>query len=1109
MLKRVLLLFMLSFTGYFLYAQVTTSAISGSVKDKSGQGLTGATIIATHTPSGTKYTTVSQSNGQFNISNMRVGGPYLVEVSYVGFQTQRENEVYLKLGEASVFNLILENAGNLEQVVVTASRRNNILNANRTGAVTNIGRTQIERLPTISRSINDLSRLTPQSNGASVGGGNNRQNYITVDGSDFNNAFGIGSNLPAGGAPISLDALEEISVNITPFDIRQSGFIGSSLNAVTRAGTNNFTGSAYYFFRTEKQQGNKVGKESFPKQKLDFDQYGIRVGGPIIKNKLFFFLNYETETQTSPGQQRLAATGSAPFGSSNNIARPTVDELNAISDYLRTNYEYETGGYQDYPFESPRKKYLARVDWNISSKHRLNVRYSNVKSKTPSFVSGSLGSTGITGVTGSRTDNTALHFKNSNYFQENNFNSIAAELNSTFGKVSNNLRVSRNNQNEPRSVESSLFPFVDIMKDNLFFTSFGYEPFSYGNLRDVLIYSAVDNVTWTSGKHSFIFGGQVDFTDTKNGFQPLGASYYRFASFDDFKNGVKPLDFTLTYSLLPNFQQAFPSFKFSQYSAYGQDEISLGKTFKLTLGLRADLTTYPDVTEVKTNPLVAGLTFAEGAKINTGTLPKPTINWAPRVGFNWDVHGDRSFQVRGGTGIFTGRIPFVWIVGQSGNSGMLQVTQNYNGQNNTPGPFNPDPAFYRPATVPQAGTVVPSTVTAFSEDFKNPQSWKTSLGIDKRLPGGFVGTLEGIFNKDIRTTYSRNVNLVNPQSLNISGYPDNRLIYPNATNQKYLNPLTAATKSASNPNPSTPVANGDTRGTQTFTSILTGNENRGYYFSLTAKLEKQFTRGFFGTIAYVFSNAANLYDGSGDQPVNTWNLIAHVNGPNFPTLGTASYVLPHRVVASVSYRKEFIKHLGTSLSLFYEGAHQGRFSYTYGGDFNRDGANFDLIYIPKDPSEIDFTNKTISGVVYTAQQQKDLLFSYIEQDKYLRKHKGQYAERNAALLPWRNQFDVKFLQDIFTNFAGKRNTLQFSVDVFNLANLINRDWGLTQTTNSGFNGQILIPQNQASLVPGGTVRPTFQLATDRNHIITETFRDNTSLSSTYYMQFGLRYIFGQ
>ncbi|MCW3113986.1 MAG: TonB-dependent receptor [Segetibacter sp.] len=1111
LIKKFLLTILVFLVPFLMHAQVTTSSITGAVKKAAGEALEGATISATHTPSGTKYSTISRSGGRFNITNMQVGGPYDITVTYVGLQPQRFSDIYLRLSESFVLDATMQPSSTaLADVVVSTTGRNSILNANRTGAVTNIGRREIERLPTISRSINDMSRLTPQANGQAVGGGNYRQNQITVDGAEFNNAFGIGGNLPAGGSPISLDALEEISVNITPFDVRQSGFIGSALNAVTRAGTNNFSGSAYTFFRTDKQQGNQVGKDQFTTQRRDYKQYGARIGGPIIKNKLFFFLNYENEKDVRPGQEKFAATPGAGFGSAANIARPTAAELDMISAYLKTKYEYETGPYQGYDFEDTRVKYLARVDWNISDNHRFNVRYSHVDSKTPSFVSTSFGSTGITGAVGNRQDIQALHFKNSNYFQENNFYSFAAELNSKLGKFSNSLRFSRNRQNEPRSTESSLFPFVDILKGDRTFTSFGYEPFSFGNLRDVKISSVVDNLVWTSGKNTFTAGAQADFTNTKNGFQPLGASYYRFASWEDFVNGVKPLDFTQTYSLLPGFEQAYPSFKFAQYSVYGQDEIAVNTKLRLTVGLRADLTTYPNVTEVKTNPLVAALTFENGVKINTGKLPKPAINWAPRVGFNWDVKGDRSFQIRGGTGIFTGRVPFVWIVGQSGNSGMLQVTQNYNGQASTPGPFNPDPAAYRPATVPQAGTIIPSTVTSFSENFKNPQTWKTTLGFDKRLPGGFIGSLEAIYNRDIRVAYSRNVNLVNPVPLSVSGYPDNRLFYPNAFNQRYINPLTSAIRSTTNPNPSTAVPNGDVRGTQSFTSIVTDNENQGHYYSITARLEKQFTRGLFGQVAYTFSDAESLYEGAGDQPVNTWNLIPSVNGPNFPSLGRPNFVVPHRVIVSLSYRKEFLKHLGTTLSLFYEGSNQGRFSYLYGGDFNRDGANNDLIYIPRDATEITFAPLTVgsgaSAVTYTPQQQSDYFFKYIEQDKYLRKHKGEYAERNGGLLPWRNQVDVRFLQDVFTTIGGKRNTLQFSIDIFNFGNMLNSSWGAVQTTNAS-NGQILVPVNTSSLAPGGTTKPTFRLATDISGPVTSTFRNVLGLSSTYYMQFGLRYIF--
>lgn len=1095
MLKRlsILLLFTL-LVSQVLLAQVTSSSMSGTVVDKNGDPLAGATISAVHQPSGTNYTTVASNQGIFNIANMRVGGPYVINITYAGLQPFRLENVQLLLAETFQVNAVMsQDAQTLETVVVAGGRRRSV---ERTGAATNIGVRQINTMPSVSRSINDLSRLTPQSNGAAVGGGNYRQNYVTVDGSDFNNAFGIGSNLPAGGNPVSLDALEEISINITPFDIRQSNFIGSSLNAVTRAGTNNFSGSVYTFFRNQNQQGNKVKGDEFTQQNFQYNQYGFRVGGPIIKNKLFFFLNGEQEKTIRPGQQRFAATTSAPFGSAPNIARPTASELDAISNYLRTTYNYETGPYQGYDFEADRLKILARLDWNISNNHRLNLRYSHNEGKDPAFMSGSTGSTGNTFSSGAgRTDINALHFKNSNYFQETNFYSTQLELNSTFGRIGNNLRLSYNNQNEPRSTESTVFPFVDILKDGQPFTSFGHEPFSLGNLREVQIYSLVDNVTTTIGKHNLLGGLQVDYSTTKNGFQPLGMSYYRFNSWEDFVNGANPNDFAYTHSLQPGYAQAFPSFKFMQFSLYGQDEITFSPKFRMTVGLRADYTTFPDVEEVKTNPLVANLTFANNTRINTGELPKPKVMLSPRLGFNYDVNGDRSLMLRGGTGIFTGRIPFVWIVGQSGNSGMLQVTRSFNGTaNNQNRPFKPDPTAYFPATPPQAGTVIPTNITSFSDDFTMPQTWKTSLAVDARLPGGIVGTVEGIFNRDVNVLYSRNVNLVAPQPLNIAGYPDNRLVYPVSNTQKYINPLNGQGVYSAT-------------GTNQLNAIVSDNESKGYYFSLTTRLEKQFSGGLYANIAYTYSRAENLYDGAGDQPINTWNLIPSVNGPNTTELSHAGYVVPHRVIAAISYRKEFLKHLGTTLSLFYEGSHQGRFSYVYNGDFNRDIVNSDLLYIPRDPSEITFVNNTISGTIYTPQQQSDAFFAFIEQDKYLRERKGQYAERNGALLPWRNQLDVKFLQDIFTNLGGKRNTLQFSIDVFNFGNLLNSKWGITQTTNAS---ALLIPANATgttAFTPGGAVRPTFRLSPDRGALASKSFRDNLNLSSTYYMQFGLRYIF--
>ena len=1117
MLKRLSILLMFTLlVSQVLMAQVTSSSMSGSVKGVGGDALAGATITATHTPSGTVYTTTSKSNGQFAIPNMRVGGPYRIVVTYVGYQAQTFEDAFLKLAEDFVVDATLATTQEtLANVVVTTAGRGSILNANRTGTTTNIGTRQINNLPSISRSINDLTRLTPQATSTSqgsIGGGNYRQNYITVDGADFNNTFGIGSNLPAGGSPISLDALEEISINVTPYDVKQSGFIGSAINAVTRSGTNNFAGSVYTFWRNQNQQGNKVGyNDRLTRQNLDVKTYGFRLGGPIIKNKLFFFANYETGTTVQPGQLNVAATSSNPFGSQNpNVSRPTATELDAISDYLLKNYNYATGPYQGYDNESENTRLVGRLDWNITNNHRFNVRYSQVESKSPSFVSTSRSPLGGYANGAGRTNNNALWFKNSNYFQDANFYSLSAELNSTFGKFANVFRGTYTHQNDPRSSESSVFPLVDILKDGQPFTTFGYEPFTFGNLRDVKTYSFVDYVTWNTGKHTWTVGGQADFSATKNGFQRFGTSYYTFRSWEDFVGGVKPLDYAITYSLTPGYAQAFPRFKFAQYSLYGQDEININNKLRITAGLRVDLPTYLDVEEIKSHPLVEKLSFAGGEKINTGLLPKNRLMWSPRFGFNWDVKGDRSLQLRGGSGIFTGRVPTVWIVAQSGDAGLIQFTQTYETRTAdrndptkfvTPGPFNPDPRAYLPATPPTAGTAIPSTVAATDRDFRFPQAWKSSLALDTRLPGGIIATIEGIYNKDLFIAKGRNPNLVAPKPLNVTGYPDNRPIYPVDVKDKFINPLTAANAAT---NPSTPVPNGDTRGTQSFNPVVLDNAKDGYYWSVSAKLEKQFRSGWNASIAYVMSEAKNLYDGSGDQLLNTWSLTQVVGEANNPELSYANYIVPHRVVASVSYRKEWLKHLGTTISLFFEGSTQGRYSYTYSSDFNRDGQTNDLIYVPRNASEISFADFTYNGVLYTARQQSDIFFRLVEQDPYLSSRRGKYAERNGAELPWRNQLDVKFAQDIFTNLAGRRNTLQFTLDIFNFGNMLNPRWGVFKTVNAS---SILVPTNVNNLVPGGTVKPTFRLQTDRNQPVSSLFRENNSISSTYYMQFGLRYIF--
>lgn len=1098
--KRMFMMLTLLFISVMMFGQAsTTSGINGKIVDPNGKPLAGATVVAVHVPSGSQYGALANGDGFFSVQGMRPGGPYTIEVSFIGYSKKSFTDISLLLGESFVLNTSLEEVSTQLSEVVVVGAKAPVFNSEKNGASINISNRQLSSMPTISRSINDLTRLTPQANGNQIGGGNYRQNFITVDGAQFNNAFGIGTNLPGNGSPISIDAIDQISVNITPYDVRQSGFIGASVNAVTRSGSNEFSGSAYTFMQNEKYKGNKVGDAtysqtesgSFKRNPSDYSMQGFRLGGPIIKNKLFFFLNFETEKTSVPGPPRVAATPDAP-ADGKNIARPTATDMDMISAYLRDTYGYETGPYQGYSFQSPGKKFLARIDWNINKNHKFNIRYSYMASKDPSSPSTSV-SPFTSLYTGNRQSIDAMWYKNSGYFQERNFSSLSAELNSSFGggKYMNTLRATYSFQDEPRSTEGKLFPFVDILKDGKPYTSFGTELFSYGNTREVSTITINDDFTWSMGINNFTAGLQYETDNTKNGYMRFGSSFYVFNSWSDFVNGVNPKNFGITFSNTPGYAQAFPTFKYSQLSGYLQDEIVVNSKLKVVAGLRLDLPSYPEPLEE--HPIIAGLTFGDN-KYSTATLPKSGVMASPRIGFNYDLSENRSLVLRGGTGIFTGRVPFVWIVSQAGDAGMLQTTQTYTAGVGTgvPGPFKPEINAYYPPTQPAIGAIVPGTFTIISEDFKMPQSWKSSLAFDTKLPWGLKGTIEGIYNKDINTAFFVNEGLKGAANMNVAGYPDNRIIYPNLTKDKYYQ---LHTNGIIIPN----------TGASGVSPIVLENRKGGYYWSATAKVEKAFKNGFAGMIAYTHSEARNLVDGSGDQAASAWNGNPNVNGANSPELSYASYITPNKIISSVSYRIEYLKYMATSISLFYEGGSTGRFSYTYSSNFARDGAGSNnLIYIPRDPSEITFVNRTVNTYVWTAQAQSDAFFAFINQDKYLSSRKGQYAERNGAKMPWRNGIDMKLLQDFYVNVGGKRNTIQLSLDILNVANLINKNWGLAQ---SYLLGSILTPSNTSSLVAGGTVKPTFQLNPYNNTMLTKTFMNTIGYSSTYSMQFGIRYIF--
>jgi outer membrane receptor protein involved in Fe transport len=1128
LLKVVVIVF--AFVGFISVAnaQITTTSLTGTIKD-SKESLPGASIKATHTPTGTVYGVITNADGRYTIGNMRVGGPYTIEVSFVGYKPQRFDDVTLKLGEPFVLNVTLaDNSSTLATVNIVGTASNPIMNSNKSGANTVVSRAQIQSLPTISRSVNDITRLTPQANGTSIGGGNYRSNNFSVDGANYNNQFGIGANIPANGSPISIDALEQISINVTPYDVRQSGFTGGAVNAVTRSGGNKFFGNAFYTMRGDDQQGRKIGDYTIKNlQKLDEKNYGFSLGGPIIKDKLFFFVNYEKKLSKAPGSTRIAATPEVPYPSISTVTKTTADFMNTVSAYLDAKYGYQTGPYQNYESVTENEKMFARLDWNIAKNHRFSIRYNQVESQSPSPASTSTSGSPIGSVTGysysnvrSGTAPTAgLPFSNSNYYQAANLYSATAELNSSFGsKFTNTLRAAYSHQNDPRNSDSSPFPLVDILDlpngstatSGNVLTTFGYEAFTYGNLRDVTSYTYSDDLGIALGKHNLTLGLQAEFSTTKNGFQRFGTGFYTFRNWNDFVNGARPIQYSVTYPLTADGSQAYPSFKFAQYSAYLQDEFTVSDRLKLTAGIRFEQATYPGVDEIRTHPLVAALTFANGQKINTGELPANKMNYSPRFGFNWDVNGDRSLQVRGGTGIFTGRVPFVWIVSQSGDAGLLQYTQTYNGAA-TPF-FNPSIAPNLTTAAPPAGSSIPGTISAMSKDLKFPQTWKSSLAVDVKLPGGIIGTLEGIYGKDLYAAVGKNVNLVDPTVLNVPG-SDNRPFYPAAVKDKYINPISSSTGLAipNSPVGSAVVPAGSAAGTtiNALNTVVMSNAKGGYNWMATAQLTKNFTNGLGLMVAYTRSDQRNFGDGSGDQLLNLWSIPQTSTNSNVPTLSYSSNLNPDRVIASVSYKKEFYKNFATSVSLFYEGSQQGRFSYTYSADFNRDGQTNDLIYIPRDGEmpaasfvAIPAGTANYRATGYTAQEQSDLFTAYINQDKYLSAHKGEYAKRNGATSPWRNQVDFRLTQEIFKNVGATKNSVQFSVDIFNVGNMLNKNWGNLNFVN---NAAILVPQNVNNI--NATTRPTFRLANSSGDAVKSTFGTSQTISSTFYMQFGLRYNF--
>ena len=1072
-----------------IFAQgVTTASINGIVQDAEGNPLPRANVIAIHEPSGTQYGTSTRDNGLFNLPNLRVGGPYNVTVSFVGFNSEKQENINLSLGQNIRLDFTLESEAVEIGEVVVSGEQDNVLNSGRTGAATYIDIDQVRSLPTIKRSVRDLTRLDPRSDGNfSFGGKNWLYNNISLDGSYFNNPFGLDDPAPGGqtnSEPVPFDAVEQVQISVVPFDVREGGFTGVGINTVTKSGTNRFKGSVYSFFRNESFVGNTVsGSEVIANPDLSFNQSGFRVGGPIIPNKLFFFINAEIERRTDPGSNFVAdRDGEITFGES----RVSRDVMEAIRKRMMDVYGYDTGPYENYIHDTENEKIIAKLDWNISENHNLSFRYNRLDARRDLPPHPFVLSAG-----GRGPNENSLPFSNAGYQINNKLNSFALELNSRSKNFANRFFASYNRFRDNRDPFSVPFPTIEILEDGVTLTTIGHEPFSIHNILDQDVYQVTNNFSYFLGNHVATVGATFEYFKFFNSFNifrhglfflpgdldrffPGGLDFLgatRFESLEQFFRRTDPADSANFYDFNSLVTPSADPFKgeqieVAQLSFYAQDEFLISPVFNLTYGLRVDIPIY--ITEPVDNPFSRGLTLLDEndkpETVDQSKLPGAIPLLSPRVGFNWDVTGDRSTQIRGGTGIFTGRLPFVWIGNVISNPG------------NNPNLF---PNVEEQIKTSDDAILQNSfDLNGMVDDFKWPQVWNTNIAIDQKLGDGFLGTLEFIYGKDINSIYVRNADLKPP----VRFLPIDKRPYFSDSLGFELNPDGGAGV------------------------YVIDNSSEGYNYSITAQIRKRFGVGLSSSLAYTFLEAKSLLKSTEIASV----LFAEnpVKGdPNKPQLSYSEFGNRHRITGTAIYTHAWSENLATHFGIFLEaaegnrfaGAGGNRYSYIYAGDVNGDGMTTnDLIYIPRDQSEINFEPFTdAGGNVVSAADQWTAFNSFIEQDDYLKEHRGEIADRFGGINPWFFNVDLRVMQDISFFSGSTRHTFQISLDILNVPNLLNSDWGVRKVANSLATSPLELVDFNAN------GDPTFNYKSN----LTETFVDDPGLFSRWQMQLGIRYSF--
>ncbi|MCZ8020494.1 MAG: carboxypeptidase regulatory-like domain-containing protein [Cyclobacteriaceae bacterium] len=1154
-MRRILLLtaFVLSAAGAWAQG-VTTASMSGVVKDIKGDVIPGANVVATHVPSGTTYGTASRADGFFNFPAVRVGGPYTIKVSFVGYREQVLENQYTQLGQNLVVDFkLVDESTQLQEIVVTGFQ-DPTLNSDKIGATSNFSVKQITNLPSIGRDFRDISRLTPQAGGSafSFGGRSNLYNNLTIDGATVNNVFGL-NPLPAGqsgATPFSLDAIQEITVSLSPYDVRQGNFTGAGVSAVTRSGTNETQGSAYYFFRNENFAGKKVDGQTIEVPSFNFRNFGFRIGGAIIKDKLFYFANAEFESRTDPFYTNpvRANRGESLTGKTQGTNDSDVETgLIGLRNYLVDELNYDPGVFQNFDRATESQRYVLRFDYNINQNHKLTLRGNITNAFQDVPPSGSGGFTG--GPAGGRGNtNNVLSFSSSYYRINNNQYSVTAELNSSLGggRYSNSLVAGFSAFRDFRENAGGLaipnIPLIDIQGPNgQNMTTFGPDPFTPNNKLNQDVIQLNNNFSMYLKNHTVTIGTANEYYRFNNVFTQIINGNYRYNSIADFIADSNPLTTASARPAGYNIQfvavQGGPEATAAKWEAlqlgfFVQDEYTGIKNVKITGGVRVDVPLY--LTDLPENNYVNAIDF-NGEKLRVGAWPEVRPLISPRIGVNWDVKGDRTTQIRGGTGVLTGRIPFVWLSNTVSNNGLyfgqLNVTGNGVPFTNTGDGFpydfsltpyvlptdapasafsdlerglpplitNPlDPNFGRSAIVPAINTV--------AKDFKFPQVWRSNVAIDQQLPGGLVGTLEFIYTKDLNAMFLRDANL-RPAVATLAG--DGRPLYGAAGGARQI------------------LSNDRRLSGDVFQALVLDNTDKGYQWSITAQLRKTFSANFDLSLAYTYTDARELNPQNGSTAGGIYNSQANVLGANSPEMSYAGALTPHRIIAFGTYRLEYAKNFATTFGFTYEGRSGNNFSYTYNGDVNSDGNNVtDLIYIPRNQSEIVLVPSNASDT-RTVDQIWSQLDNYIKQDDYLNSRRGQYAERNGALSPWVHRLNLSVLQDYNFDVNGRRRTLQFSLNLENALNLLDSKFGLFQNpARSNILRFVGYEQPHTAGTPAAPVatsgpsdtlgkpwaatigRPVFTFETNSDGTpLTESFIPDQTVGGRWQIQLGVRLTF--